>query len=651
MQQDAVVAEFGAGIAIIGMSCILPAGIKSPQALWDFLCAARDGICEVPKDRWNNDAVYSPDPGTPGKTATKWGGFITDIAEFDAGFFGISPREAAVMDPQQRMLLESAWRALEDAGIQVEAISGSSTGVYVGISHSDYHGIQKFGRPDIDLHTSTGGALSIAANRLSHRFNLRGPSLSVDTACSSSLVALDLACAAIRSGACDMALCGGVNAILTPDVTITFSRASMLSPDGHCKAFDSRANGYVRGEGAGMVVLKPISRAIADGDRIHAVIRATAVNQDGRTTTITVPSLDAQVEMLQEVCRRAAIDPSEINYVEAHGTGTAVGDPIEAEAIGRVFGKRHADGSKCLIGSIKTNIGHLEPAAGIAGLIKAALCVENGRIPPNLHFIKPNPNIRFDELGIEVCRKVSAFPDEGSVRVAAVNSFGFGGTNACAIVQQPPLRVATQNTAPALGWPQMLPLSAPNRGSLEALAGDLAASLETGKVALADAAGTLALRRSHLEHRVVVLADSSEQAVAGFRSFEKKEPRAGVVSGRRGARGEAAASYSPGKGAHWYAMGRGLLEKDPVFRKAVEECDEIFRGLSGWSLISELKASKERSRMDFTIVAQPATFALQVGLAARWKAWGDRAGGGASGTASARWRRPMSRAACRSRMP
>ena len=260
---------------------------------------AATASAEVPADRWNNAAVYDPDPGKPGKTPTKWGGFVNDIAEFDAAFFGISPREAAVMDPQQRMLLETAWRALEDAGVQIDKLPGTDTGVFIGISHSDYHGIQKFGRPDIDVHTSTGGALSIAANRLSHRFDLRGPSLSVDTACSSSLVALDLACQAIRNGACEMALCGGVNAILTPDVTVTFSRASMLSPDGRCKAFDSRANGYVRGEGAGMVVLKPLTRAIADGDRIHAIIRATAVNQDGRTTTITVPSMDAQMAMLQ----------------------------------------------------------------------------------------------------------------------------------------------------------------------------------------------------------------------------------------------------------------------------------------------------------------------------------------------------------------
>src|SRR5262245_35681466 len=327
-------------IAIVGIGCLFPGGIESPDALWQFLSHGGDAVVEVPVDRWNVEAVYDPTPGTPGKAVTRRAGLLRDVASFDAGFFGISPREAALMDPQQRLLLQVAWRALEDAGIPAESLAGSSTGVYIGVSHSDYHGIQQFGRRQIDVHAATGGALSIAANRLSHRFDLRGPSLAIDTACSSSLVALDAACMALRTGESDLALVGGVNAILTPDLTITFSRASMLSPDGRCKSFDSRANGYVRSEGVGVVVLKPLSRARADGDRIRAIICATAVNQDGRTTTITVPSLDAQVDLMRDVCRRARINPSCIRYVEAHGTGTPVGDPIEAKAIGTVFGRR-----------------------------------------------------------------------------------------------------------------------------------------------------------------------------------------------------------------------------------------------------------------------------------------------------------------------
>jgi amino acid adenylation domain-containing protein len=620
MRRDAIVGEYGTGIAIVGMSCILPGGIDSHSALWTFLCDGRDAIGEVPPDRWNNDAVYDPDAGAPGKAITRRGGFISDIAGFDAGFFGISPREAAVIDPQQRMLLETAWRALEDAGVPMESLSGSKTGVYIGISHSDYHGIQKFGRLDIDLHTSTGGALSIAANRLSHRFDLRGPSLSVDTACSSSLVALDIACAALRSGECDMALVGGVNAILTPDVTITFSRASMLSPDGRCKAFDARANGYVRGEGAAMVVLKPLGRALADEDRIHAVIRATAVNQDGQTTTITVPSLKAQIEMLQEACRRAAIDPAQIGYVEAHGTGTPVGDPIEAAAIGQVFGRPSAGTGPCIMGSIKTNIGHLEPAAGVTGLVKAALCVKHGMIPPHLNFETPNPNIDFGKLGIEICRNLSVFPERALRRMAVVNSFGFGGTNACAVVQQPPSRTVKRSSGGSATWPMLLPLSAANRSALEGTAGDLADVIEKG-TALADAAGTLALRRSHLDHRMVVIASDDTDAAEPLRAFAGKTAHDRVISGRRRADPRVAFVFT-GQGAHWWAMGRGLLQHDPVFRQAVEECDEEFRALSGFSIIAELSARQDKSRLDQTIFAQPATFALQLGLAARWKAWG-----------------------------
>src|SRR5262249_26997084 len=319
-------------------------------------------------------------------------------------------REAALMDPQQRLLLQVAWRALEDAGIPAESLAGSSTGVYIGVSHSDYHGIQQFGRRQIDVHAATGGALSIVANRLSHRLDLRGPSLAIDTACSSSLVALDAACTALLTGECDTTMVGGVNVMLTPDVTITFSRASMLSPDGRCKAFDARANGYVRGEGAGIVVLKLLSRALLDGDRIHAVIRGTAVNQDGRTSTITVPSRDAQVAMLRQACARANVHPGRIDYVEAHGTGTALRDPIEADAIGTVLGAGRRADNACMMGSIKTNIGHLEPAAGIAGLIKAALCVREGAIPPNLHFDEPSPHIDFAALGIRVPRTFTAWP-------------------------------------------------------------------------------------------------------------------------------------------------------------------------------------------------------------------------------------------------
>src|SRR5436190_16306233 len=621
MSQLATRRESASDVAIVGMSCILPGRIDSTELLWKFLCDGGDAITEVPSTRWNAQAVYDPDPLVPGKTPSRWREFVPDIAAFDAGVYGTSPREAAVMDPQQRMLLEATWRAFEDAGFQVERRAGSRTGVYVGISYCDYNAIQRVGRDEFDVHTSTGSALSIAANRLSHRFDLRGPSLSMDTACSSSMVALDAACAALKSGECDLAVVGGVNAILTPDVTITFSRASMLSPDGRCKSFDSSANGYVRSEGAGVVVLKPLARARADGDRIHAIVLATAVNQDGRTETITVPNVNAQMALLQDVCRRGAIDPSHVRYVEAHGTGTPVGDPIEAEAIGAVFGRRGSgDGDDpCLLGSIKSNIGHLEPAAGIAGLIKATLCVEMGQIPPSLHFETPNPNIRFRELGIEVAATLRPFPETGLPRLAAVNSFGFGGTNACAIVQQAPAFSGSTRVERDQTWPVLLPISAVSEPALAAAASRLADSLENG-ISLADAAGTLAMRRSHLDYRAVASATSISDAVTSLRAFARG-PVPEVVSGCRTRQPQMAFVFT-GQGAQWWGMGRGLLERDPDFREAIETCDRIFARRAGWSLLEELAASRECAHKDPTFVAQPTLFALQVGLAARWKAWG-----------------------------
>src|SRR5262245_31832756 len=611
-------------IAIVGIGCVLPGGIDSADALWRFLREGRDAVVEVPSERWNVDAVYDPRPGTAGKTVSRWAGLLDDIAAFDAGFFGISPREAAVMDPQQRLLLEVAWRALEDSGIAAETLTGSNTGVYVGVSHSDYHAIQQFGRRQIDIHSATGGALSIVANRLSHRLDLRGPSLAIDTACSSSLVALDAACTALLSDRCETALVGGVNVMLTPDVTITFSRASMLSPDGRCKTFDARANGYVGGEGAGIVILKLLSRALLDRDRIHAVIRGTAVNQDGHTSTITVPSRDAQIAMLRQACARAGVRPSHIGYVEAHGTGTAVGDPIEASAIGTVFGEGRTGEGACVIGSIKTNIGHLEPAAGIAGLIKAALCVRQGEIPPSLHFERPNPHVDFDGLAIRVQCKLEGWPSGYRSRIAAVNSFGFGGTNACAIVEQPPQPAEPIfDDASPDWWPTLVPVSAASKTALTTACAYLADTLEARPRALPDVAGTLALRRSHLEHRLIVAAKSADAAVSALRAIAAGETSEAGISGRRTS-GRRLAFVFTGQGAQWWGMGRGLLRHDPLFRETVERCDRLFSQRSGWSLLEELARPEDCSRINETVVAQPAIFALQVALAERLAAWGIR---------------------------
>jgi acyl transferase domain-containing protein len=396
-----------------------------------------DAIQEIPADRWNVETFYDPELGTPGKTNAKWGGFVEGIDRFDADFFGISPREAARMDPQQRLLLEVAWEGLEDAGLVAHALAGTNVGVFVGLSSTDYMLLAQ-GETDlskIDAHTNTGGAMSIAANRVSYALDLRGPSIAIDTACSSSLVAVHLACQSIWQGDTPLALAGGVNVLIKPEPYIGFSRLAMLSPDGRCRAFDARANGFVRSEGAALVVLKPYARALADGDRIYALVRATAVNQDGRTNGLTVPNGKAQEELVREACQRAGIEPRQLQFVEAHGTGTLVGDPIEARALGTVLAQGRAEGTTCALGSVKTNVGHLEPAAGIAGLVKVALALRHGLIPPNLHFEAPNPEIPFDELKLQVQTKLAAWSETDGPPLAGVNSFGFGGTNAHAILQ------------------------------------------------------------------------------------------------------------------------------------------------------------------------------------------------------------------------
>ena len=384
--------------------------------------------------------VLRPAFDTPATAQTRWGGFLDQIDRFDPAFFGISPREAVHIDPQQRLLLETTWEAFEDAGQNTARLSLSVTGVFIGISTGEYWDLQlsSSNRSRIDAYTNLGGSMSIAANRISYIFDLHGPSMAVDTACSSSLVAAHLACGALRTGECDMAVVGGVNAILKPEVTIGFSKAQMLSPDGRCKAFDEQANGYVRGEGAGVVILKPLRRALQDNDRIYAIIKGSAVNQDGRSSGITVPVAEAQQAMLTTAYRNAGIRPCQVHYVEAHGTGTPVGDPIEATALGAVLSEGREKGTVCYIGSVKTNIGHLESAAGIAGLIKAALAINYRQIPANLHFQRPNLKIDFEGLKLAVPTRLMPWP-EAPEAVAGVNSFGFGGTNAHVVITEPPL--------------------------------------------------------------------------------------------------------------------------------------------------------------------------------------------------------------------
>src|SRR6059058_3144237 len=464
-------------IAIIGIGCRFPGGVHDAESFWKLLIERRDAVSEVPADRWSVERYYDPEPAIPGKTFVKRAGFLDQIDKFDPQFFGISPREAPYVDPQHRLLLETAWEAIENAGVVLDFEKGSDIGVFVGISHNDYQGMQStasdhFG---ISAHSPTGTAHSIAANRISYCLNLHGPSVAMDTACSSALTAVHTACEHIWAGRGDAALSGGVTVMITPGGFIGFSQASMLSPDGRCAAFDASASGFVRGEGAGMVLLKELSKAIADGDPIQGVIVGTAMNQDGHTNGISLPSAEAQSRLVQDACKDAGVLPAQIGFVEAHGTGTAVGDPIEAHALAEALCKDRS--APLPIGSVKTNVGHLETAAGIAGLLKAMLVLQHRQIPASLHFKTPNPHIDFEKLKLRVPTSAEPFPETDGERLVGVNSFGFGGANAHVILAEPPPlpHVDHGEPWPERAWPRTL--SARSENALRGCAMKLAAWL------------------------------------------------------------------------------------------------------------------------------------------------------------------------------
>jgi acyl transferase domain-containing protein len=629
---DARTSEQREPIAIIGISCRFPGGANTPARFWQLLREGGDAITEVPADRWDSDAYYDADPSAPGKMSTRWGGFLEHVELFDADFFGIAPREAVSMDPQQRLLLELAWEALEDAGQAPTSLAGSKTGVFIGIGINDYSQIRTADKtPDpalLDTYAAMGNAFSIASNRLSYFFNFHGPSISIDTACSSSLVAVHLACQSLWSGEALLALVGGVNMILLPENTIRLNK--LLAPDGHCKAFDARANGYVRGEGAGIVVLKPLSQAQADGDPIYAVIRGSAVNQDGRSSSLTVPNGPAQESLIREALHQAGVKPSHIGYVEAHGTGTALGDPIEANALGAVLAEGRPPESYCLIGAVKTNIGHLEAAAGIAGLIKTALMLKHREIPPSLHFEKPNPHIDFSSLPLRVPQTLMKWPEMSVPACAGVSAFGFGGTNAHVVLQE--FRETATRSQVELGAGTdtqqafLLPLSARSPQALRALAQAYQIHLSTPEAVrqepLGDICYTASVRRSHHEYRLALAGSSHAEIAQYLTAFLANESASAFVSGEVLTPLPGLTFVFSGQGGQWVGMGCQLLTREPVFRAAFERCDDLLRQLAGWSLLNEIQADEAHTKLEDTQVAQPVLFALQVALAALWNSWG-----------------------------
>ncbi|HLF25992.1 MAG TPA: type I polyketide synthase, partial [Anaerolineae bacterium] len=608
-------------IAVIGMACRFP-GADSLTTFWQLLKNRVDAIREAPADRWDNDDLFDPNPDTPGKVASRWGGFIDQPDQFDPQFFGISPREAAGMDPQQRLLLEVAWEALDDAGQVVERLAGSRTGVFVGIhSHSsDYFLMQAADPACMDIYTGTGTAHNVVSGRLSYLFDLQGPNVAVDTACSSSLVAAHLAVQSLRAAECNLALAGGVNVMLSPHFTIAASRMRMLAPDGRCKTFDALADGFVRGEGCGVVVLKRLSDALADGDRIYAVIRGSAINQDGHTNGLTAPNGLSQQSVIRLALANAGVEADQIGYVETHGTGTPLGDPIEVEALAGVVGPPRADGLPCVIGSVKSNIGHLEGASGIAGLMKAALTLHHQTIPANLHFQQLNPHINLDGTRLVVASDERVWLPGETRRLAGVSSFGWSGTNAHVILEEAEPASVLPRNGDDDQRPYLLPLSARSARALKVMAQSYCQFLANTPLSLDDICYTTARRRTQHDHRLVVAGRTRDELIEQLAAFTRGEERIGLASGQAVARRGGVVFVCPGQGSQWVGMGRQLLAHNPTFRQAIDRCQAALAPFVEWSLIDQL--TTDHARLDDIAVIQPTLFAIQVALAAIWQALG-----------------------------
>jgi myxalamid-type polyketide synthase MxaD len=610
-------------IAIIGMGCRFP-GAANPDRYWDLLRDGVDAIVETPADRWASAGLYDPDPEAPGRAATRWGGFLDQIDEFDASFFGISPREAAQMDPQQRLLLEVAWETFEDGGQAIERLAGTRTGVFMGVhSHSaDYYLMQAGDPRHLDLYSGTGTSHSVVSGRLSYLLDLRGPSLAIDSACSSSLVAVHLAVQSLRNGECTLALAGGVNVMIEPTFTIVASRMRMMSAVGRCQPFDARADGFVRSEGCGAVLLKRLSDAVADGDRILAVINGSAVNQDGKSNGLTAPNSLSQQAVITEALRDAGLSADRIGMIEAHGTGTPLGDPIEVEALSAVFAGVGDTEYRCLLGAAKANIGHLEGAAGVAGVLKAVLALRHGEVPPLVHFETLNPHISLRDTPFVIPTTVQPWPASSSPRYAGVSSFGWSGTNAHVIIGEAPPEPAHPPADDEAGY--ILALSARSAPARLALAAAYRSLLENQTDAsLRDVCATASLRRSHHEHRLAVAGRNSRDLIAGLDAFVAGDEHPAVVVGDASSTRRELVFVFPGQGSQWPGMARQLLATEAAFRDAIARCECAFAPYVDWSLVDQLRA--DQSRLDEIDVIQPVLFAIQVALAALWRSWGVEA--------------------------
>ncbi|MEM9455610.1 MAG: type I polyketide synthase [Myxococcota bacterium] len=617
-------------IAVVGASCRFPGDTDDLDAYWALLREGVEVREPVPADRWDVETYHDPDPERPGTMSARVGGFRSSIDGFDAEFFGISPREAAELDPQHRLVLETAWEALEDAGQAPRQLLDTRTGVFVGIMSAEYSRLH-VGTGDyrsVSAYTTTGGSQSFAAGRIAYVLGLRGPCVAIDTACSSSLVAVHQACQSLRAGESSLALAGGVSLMVTPELSVFLTKARVLAPDGRCKTFDASADGIGRGEGGAMLVLKRLSDATRAGDRILAVIRGSAVNHDGRSGGLTVPSNAAQEALIREALANARVDPAEVGYLEAHGTGTPLGDLVEARALAAVFGGHRR--TPLLVGSVKTNFGHLDAAAGIAGLLKVALVLRHAQIPPHLHLREPNPEIPWSDGLLEVPTALSPWPEASDTiararRIAGVSSFGLSGVNAHVVLEEPPARPVAGGEQPRGPW--LLPLSARSDGALRALARSYAQVLRSPTAATAEGlegiVTTASLRRDHHERRSAVLGCDREVLV------DELERLAGGESSPRGWRRGVGSGRPPrvafvfdGMGVNPVGVGRQLFEREHVFREALEQADAAIRRYADLSVI-DLVRTPQASRLGPPIdVLQPLLFALGVALSAQWRAWG-----------------------------
>jgi acyl transferase domain-containing protein/NADPH:quinone reductase-like Zn-dependent oxidoreductase/NAD(P)-dependent dehydrogenase (short-subunit alcohol dehydrogenase family)/SAM-dependent methyltransferase/acyl carrier protein len=612
-------------IAIIGIGCRIPGGVNSPEQFWHLLHEGRSGIREIPSDRWDVDAHYDPDPDAPGKIATRFGGFLEQVDQFEPQFFEIAPREALTMDPQQRLLLEVAWEALEHAGQSAARLINTRTGVYVGICSNDYSQLLlEAGDPALlDMHYASGTAHSIASGRLSYTLGLQGPSVSVDTACSSSLVAVHLACQGLRSRECRLALAAGVNVILSPRVFSALSRARMLAHDGQCKTFDAAADGFVRSEGCGVVVLKRLQDALADRDRILAVIRGSAVNQDGASSGLTAPNGPAQESVIRDALEYAQVNPNDVSYIEAHGTGTSLGDPIEAQALGAVFGAGRDPAAPLLIGSLKTNVGHLEAAAGVAGLIKVVLSLQNQEIPQHLNFRKPSPHIPWDKLRIKVTDERQFWKPLNGTRIAGISSFGFSGTNAHVLLQEAPADVP-EESGPDRPL-HLLTISARSEAALRTLVErSMQRAEQVSQTGIADLCYTGNAGRAHHSHRIAVVCGDTKQLAGKLRDRLSEASTPGIFRGSwDGVDSPKVAFLFTGQGAQYVGMGKQLYETSPTFSDALDRCDALLRTYLGRSLLDVIYPSAGvPTPLNETRFTQPALFAIEYALYELWRSWG-----------------------------